>query len=140
MAPAATTAAVLTWHTDIAVAKAAAAARGTKLMLLFTGSDWCPPCKAQKAEIFDQPDFAAWAASRIEAVYLDFPTPAKALPAAQAAHNRALATSYEVQSYPTVIFATADGTRIGQLRGHGRGTALLTWTRQAEGILAAPAP
>lgn len=102
------------WSTDYAAAMARAQAEQRPLLLKFTGSDWCPPCKRLAAEVFDTPEMAAYAEAELVAVYIDFPR-TKPLPAEVRAQNDRLAEQYGVTAYPTVKVVAPDGQVLGQL-------------------------
>ena len=91
------------WLTDMEQAKAQAKAERKDLLVVFTGSDWCPPCKMLKKTIFMDPEFAT-ITSDFVLVELDFPRSIE-LPDEQKAHNDRWSTAWEINSYPTVILA-----------------------------------
>ena len=90
------------WQTDFAQAAKRAIDEDKDLLLLFTGSDWCPPCKKLEDEILSKQDFIDEAQRLFVFVILDFPKEKK-LPAALAQQNKKLASRYGVEGYPTVI-------------------------------------
>ena len=109
------------WTTDLAAARARAAAENKDVLMLFTGSDWCPPCMQLEAEVFSRAP-----ASRLEddfvPVLFDFPN-GKPQPPELVAANAAAQEAYGVEGYPTVLLTTPDGTRYGQVRYGGGGPA-----------------
>lgn len=113
-----------TWLTDAALAQTRAKAEGKMVMLEFTGSDWCPPCKKMKAEVFPSADFKAFAEKNLVLVELDFPQ-RKKLPAAQQQANDALAKKYGVNAFPTLIFLRPDGSKAGELVGYTDAKSLI---------------
>ena len=46
----------LTWHTDMEKAIAIATKENKKMLLFFTGSDWCGWCKKLQNEVFKTSD------------------------------------------------------------------------------------
>src|SRR4051794_12496064 len=50
------------WLDNIDRAKAQAKAENKRILLDFTGSDWCPNCKTLAKEVFSQKEFQAYAA------------------------------------------------------------------------------
>jgi protein disulfide-isomerase len=101
------------WLTDVHVALDKAAAQHKYVMLDFTGSDWCGWCKKLKAEVFDQSEFIAFAKENLVLVEVDFPHQ-KQLSAAQQEANNALARTYEIRGYPTIIFIDSMSRKVGQ--------------------------
>jgi thiol-disulfide isomerase/thioredoxin len=61
------------WHSDYAAALAQAGREKKLVLLNFTGSDWCPPCKRLEADVFSRPEFRAYAAKNLVFVKIDFP-------------------------------------------------------------------
>lgn len=101
------------WITDAAEARRSAAADRRPILMLFTGSDWCPWCVKLDQEILATPAFKEWAAAKVVLLYLDFPRQ-KQIDAAQLEANRALQQQYGVRGYPTVVLTDAAGTQLGQ--------------------------
>ena len=60
------------WLTDLDAAKAQAVKENKPVLVDFTGSDWCPPCKALHKNVFESAEFAA-VASKYVLVELDYP-------------------------------------------------------------------
>ncbi len=118
------------WETSWETARDQASS-GKKIVLVnFTGSDWCHWCKRLKAEVFDQPEFATWAAERAVLLEVDFPRNQE-LPAAQAAQNQRLQQQFDpyIEGYPTVLLLGSDGQIRGKL-GYVAGGAP-AWIRNA---------
>lgn len=100
-----------TWHTDFTKASAIAQQSNRKLFILFTGSDWCPPCQALKKNVLSKAAFQSAAMKEYVFVMCDFPN-RKKLSAAQKAHNKKMASKYKVKAYPTVILTNAKGKKL----------------------------
>ena len=52
------------WETDYGKALEKAKAENKRVLLDFTGSDWCGPCIQFRKRVLSRPDFAAYAAKR----------------------------------------------------------------------------
>lgn len=98
------------WRTDFVAAQAEAAASKRRLLVLFTGSDWCPPCMRFEADVAHAPDFLNLATTSFVLVKLDYPRSAPQSPALRA-RNEALREKYQVESYPSLLVISADGTK-----------------------------
>ena len=61
------------WLDDIENAKEQAKQGGKRILLDFTGSDWCGWCKKLDAEVFSQQEFKDYAAKKLVLVEVDFP-------------------------------------------------------------------
>jgi len=96
------------WMTDVPKALAKAKTEKKKVLLHFTGSDWCPPCKALHANVLTTKEFEDYANKNFVLVELDFPR-TKEQPAALKKANADLAKKYNLEGYPTSIVLDADG-------------------------------
>src|SRR6267154_1770412 len=105
-------AAEVEWFTDINVAMAKARAENKFVMLDFTGSDWCGPCKKLKSDVFDQPEFAEFANVNFVMVEVDFPRNKPQTPLQQQM-NQQLAELFQIKGYPTIIVLNSAGDRVG---------------------------
>ena len=119
------------WSTDYESSMKKAAAEDRLVLLEFTGSDWCPPCKMQAKEVFDQPAFAEFAEANLIPVKLDFPRNAAQSDEVKAA-NRALAEKYAVQGVPTVILLDSKGAELAREVGYQGGgvDGFIAWVNQ----------
>jgi thioredoxin-related protein len=107
-------AAELNWMTDLPAAQAKAKAEKKRILMNFTGSDWCGWCIRLKREVFDTPKFAAYAQKNLVLVEVDFPNKKKQNAALKKA-NQALQDKYKVEGYPTLIVLDGNGKKLGQL-------------------------
>ena len=89
---------------------------GKPILALFTGSDFCPPCKVLHDEVFDTKEFAAWAKSHVVLLEVDLPLKSS-LSEAQQEENKALEARFNIAGYPTTLIMTADGTVLGSIPG-----------------------
>ena len=106
------------WLTDLDAAKAQGVKENKPVLVDFTGSDWCPPCKSLHKVVFESPEFAA-AASRYVLVELDFPR-GKPQSAELKAKNREWQQKYAVNSFPTILLLDAkSGEVFGRVGGFG---------------------
>ncbi len=113
----ATAAATANWGTDLPAALAQAQSSGKAVLIVFTGSDWCPPCKMLKQNVFDKPAFPAFAQKNFELVDIDIPN-GNHVSDEQKALNRALAQAMNVQGFPTSLILSKDGAIIGGFVGY----------------------
>src|SRR5690348_207932 len=91
---------------DKAVAEAKTA---NKVVLLdFTGSDWCPPCKLLDANVLSTKEFKDYAEKHLVFLVVDFPEN-KPLPADLKSENAALAKKFDIEGYPTLILLDGEG-------------------------------
>jgi thioredoxin-related protein len=113
----------LPWIFDLAAAKVKAKAEGKNLLVDFTGSSWCPPCKQLNKGVFASPEFAAFSQNVI-LVSLDYPPAKKRRPENIQADPKlaalmALKQEYGVAGFPTVILLSPDHREIARIVGYG---------------------
>ena len=109
------------WYTDLDEAKAVAAKENKPLLVDFTGSDWCGYCIKLHAEVFDKPEFEAFAKNYV-LVELDFPSK-KPQPPEEKAKNKATQAKFGVSGFPTVLLLDAKtGEAYGRQSGYGPGS------------------
>jgi len=96
------------FKTDFSAAKAEAAKEKKAMLVIFTGSDWCPPCKALHKNIFSKKEFVKGAEKDFVIVELDYPRKKKQSDALKK-QNQELAKKYKIRGYPTVLLMDAKG-------------------------------
>ena len=97
------------WTVSFAEAKAQAAKEGKKILMEFTGSDWCPPCKALHAKVLSQEVFKTEAPKNFILLKLDNPRDKSNQSVAEQAQYRKLSAQYKVSGVPTIILADDQG-------------------------------
>ncbi len=109
------------WLTDLDEAKKVATKENKPILVDFTGSDWCGYCIKLHAEVFDKPEFEAFAKDYV-LVELDFPNK-KPQPADVKAKNREIQQKFAVTGFPTILLIDAkSGEAYGRESGYGPGT------------------
>lgn len=93
------------WMTDLDKAKEKAKTDKKPVMVLFTGSDWCPPCKMMHKAVFAKDEFKKKAEKKYLLVVLDIP---KKDPEMKK-KNGAIMGKLGVQGVPTIILFNKDG-------------------------------
>ncbi|MDB6063934.1 MAG: trxA [Pedosphaera sp.] len=106
------------WLTDLPKALEKAKTEKKLVMMEFTGSDWCPPCKALHKNVMTSPEFEAYASTNLVLVELDFPHK-KEQSAELKKSNAALAEKYKIEGYPTVIVLDENGKELSKDVGYG---------------------
>ncbi|HWL09959.1 MAG TPA: thioredoxin family protein, partial [Planctomicrobium sp.] len=108
----------LNWFTNLEKAQEAARAQKKDLLLLFTGSDWCAPCRQLKKQILDTREFAERINDKYVLLELDFPNGTE-LPQEQVEQNRKLSGQLNNSGYPSIYFADAEILPYGKIVGFG---------------------
>ena len=105
------------WRTDWDIAKVEAEQANKKLILVFSGSDWCIPCIKLEKEIWESLSFTQYAEQYYVLFRADFPKRKKnKLPEKIQKLNDRLASEYNSKGYfPLVVVLDAKGKVKGQL-------------------------
>jgi thioredoxin-related protein len=120
------------WYTDWDKAEKASKAQNKPILMDFTGSDWCGWCIKLHDEVFSTSAFQTWADKNVILLEVDFPRKSEMTPKQKAA-NEALAKKYGVQGFPTIVFASADGSELGRY-GYDKGGPEV-WTKKASEMI-----
>src|SRR5690606_2750379 len=89
------------WSEDYPSALASARETNQPVFLLFTGSDWCPPCMQLEEKVFSSPVFAQFAEENMVLMKADFPRGEQDESIAK--QNAGLQRQYPIQGFPTVM-------------------------------------
>jgi thioredoxin-related protein len=96
-----------------------AAKDGKYVFALFTGSDWCPPCKKLDHDVLETEQFKQLADEKLVKVVFDFPRkPENQLSTEQAAYNNNSAQKFFVEGFPTVIIFDKTGRELKRWVGY----------------------
>lgn len=119
------------WSTNYNESLQKAASQNRMVLLEFTGSDWCPPCKKQAKDVFEKPSFEEFAKDNLVPVKLDFPRRSEQSAETKAA-NQALAQKYNIDGFPTLILLDSKGTELAREVGYGGGgvEAFIAWVNK----------
>ena len=90
------------WHTDVNEALEVAFEENKKILLFFTGSDWCGWCIKLQKEVFKTSKFEKWSDGLV-LVELDYPRRTAQTEKIKA-QNKQLQQMFGVRGYPTVLF------------------------------------
>lgn len=104
------------WLTDLDAGKKQAAAENKAVLVEFTGSDWCPPCKALRKNVLTTPAFNEYANKNFVLVELDFPNSKPQTPA-EKQKNNAWSKQYNVNGFPTILVMDPQGNVYGGFVG-----------------------
>lgn len=108
----------LNWLTDINEAKSISSKEKKPILVYFTGSDWCPPCKMLKEDFFNSEKFEEKAKGMV-LVMVDMPRRVDIITEAQKKKNIALAQQYnKAGSYPNIVALNGKGKVIGEISGY----------------------
>lgn len=106
------------WLTSVPKALEKAKTEKKLVMLEFTGSDWCPPCKALHKNVMTSAEFEEYAAKNLILVELDYPR-GKEQSDDLKKSNKELLKKYGIQGFPTVILLNGEGKELSKDVGYG---------------------
>lgn len=121
------------WMTDLNAALAKAKQEKKIVLMDFTGSDWCPPCKKLRSTVLDSTVFKEYAAENLVLVEVDFPRSKPQSKELKAA-NEKLQAKYKIEGFPTIILLDADGKQLSSEVGYG-GTSPKEYIKKIEGVI-----
>ena len=103
------------WWTNLEQAKARAKKDNKRILALFTGSDWCPPCRQFEATVAHDEQFAGIFANSFVFFKSDWlrNTPQ---PRAMQAEVSRVGHKYGISRYPTLKVLSADGEVLGDVK------------------------
>lgn len=106
------------WLTDLSKAQAKAKTEKKLVLMDFTGSDWCPPCKALYKNVLSTPEFIDYAKKNLVLVEVDFP---RSKPQAEELKkaNQVLQEKFKIEGYPTIIVLDSEGKELSKEVGYG---------------------
>lgn len=96
------------WSEDYESSMKLAKEENKPVLLLFTGSDWCPPCQYMERNVYTTEAFEDFADEHLVLVKADFLRRTKQAPDV-ARQNSALAGEYGIEAFPTVFVLSPDG-------------------------------
>lgn len=105
------------WKYDFDEAQTIARSEHQNIVLVFTGSDWCPPCKKLEKNILNTEEFQKFAADNYIWIRADFPKRKhNKLPEIQQKKNQELADRYNKRMvFPAVLMLNPEGKVLGTI-------------------------
>lgn len=107
------------WLTDYANAQVVAKKTNSNILMYFTGSDWCSPCKALKKDLFDTSQFKEVAKDYV-LLYVDLPRKKELLSAKEMQQNKALLSQWNKKGvFPLISLVNSEEKEVASLSGYG---------------------
>lgn len=120
------------WMTSYKEALAKAKKEKKLVLADFTGSDWCSWCSKLKTEVFDTPEFKAWAEKNVVLLEIDFPRQ-KPIAEDLKKQNEELQKEFKVDGYPTILFLDSSGKKKGKMGYEAGGPKV--WIEMAQKLI-----
>jgi len=114
------------WLVSFEKAKAESAKQGKPILMEFTGSDWCPPCKALAKNVFSKDVFKTEMPKHYILLKLDNPRDKSKQTPEEIAQYKTLSKQYKITGVPSILLTDADGTPFYRTSGYG-GQAAKEW-------------
>ncbi len=95
------------WTADLAKALEQAKKEKKAVLVEFTGSDWCPPCKMMRKEVFSKKEFTEAASKNYILVEVDFPRAEDQKEILE--KSKPFAEKYKIDAFPTVVLLDSEG-------------------------------
>ena len=92
-----------------------------RMLLVFSGSDWCGFCKRLDDDVLSEKKFIRQVSRKYVPVYVDSPRDRSLLSARAQDRNPGLIDRYSPNGYPTVVVTDADGEELARFSGYGGG-------------------
>ena len=120
------------WVRSFAEAKELAAKEGKSILMEFTGSDWCPPCKALHKNVLGTDAFKNEITKDFILLVLDNPRDKTLVTDAEQEQYKKLSAQYKVTGVPTVFLSDAEGRPYHKQVGYS-GDPADKWVANARG-------
>lgn len=109
----------LEWYTNLEQAQKKAKKKNLPILMYFTGSDWCAPCKSLKEDFFETPTFLT-KASNVILVMIDYPRRIDIISEEQMEYNKGIILKYNKEkAFPLLVGLTQKGREIDRISGYG---------------------
>ena len=108
----------LTWLTNLEEAKSLSKEQNKTILVYFTGSDWCSPCKMLKEDFFSTEEFKL-ASQDLILVMVDYPRRVDIISQEQLEYNKGLIDRYNKDGvFPKLLALNARGKERGMISGY----------------------
>jgi len=88
------------------------------ILMYFTGSDWCGPCKVLDKDLFHTEKFKALADKDLVLLEVDIPRRKDIVSADKMSENLYLQSKYKVKAFPTLMMVNHKGRKIAEKKGY----------------------
>ncbi len=107
------------WLKDYDTAIKVSKKENKNVLVYFTGSDWCPPCKMLKRDLFDTNEFSELSSNYV-LLYIDIPRNRDLLSEEQWNHNQELFKKLNKKGvFPMLAIVNEKGKMLDEYSGYG---------------------
>ena len=107
----------LDWVSSYKKAQKISKKQGKPILIYFTGSDWCGPCKILDKKLFHTQKFAEYANKNLVLYKADVPRNKDLVDAKTKKVNKMLSKKYKQRSFPTLVMVNYRGKELGVKHG-----------------------
>lgn len=105
------------WQENFNTATKKAKSEKKPILIYFTGSDWCGPCKKLDKELFSTEKFKKFSDTNLVLYKANFPYNMDLVSAKKRITNTKLSERYNQSSFPTIIVINEQGEVLGRKNG-----------------------
>ncbi|UMB60558.1 thioredoxin family protein [Lutibacter sp. A80] len=106
------------WEQDFSIAEKLTKSTDKPMMIFFTGSDWCGPCKMLVADVFESEKFKNEFKDEFILYEADTPRNKNLITGSQKVDNDKLKKKYNVNSFPTIVVVNGKGKEIARKKSY----------------------
>ena len=107
------------WLVSFEKAKQQAAKEGKPILMEFTGSDWCPPCKALHKNVLVKDDFKNEMPKHFVLLKLDNPRDKSKQTPEEIEQYKKLSQQYKITGVPSILLVDTEGAVFFRTSGYG---------------------
>ena len=106
------------WQEDYSKVKKLAKSENKPILIFFTGSDWCGPCKMLVSDVFKTEKFKKLSEEEFILYEANFPRNKDLISKSQKNDNSKLKETFGINTYPTVVILDPKEKELGRLKGY----------------------
>lgn len=99
----------INWQTNYSQAVSQAQSSGKPIVILFTGTSWCPACMQLERTVLNNPEFAQMVGQNFVFLKAEFPNYGDAVATSP---YKPLLDNYQVDAFPTMVVINASGQQL----------------------------
>ncbi|SDX47760.1 Thioredoxin-like domain-containing protein [Lutibacter oricola] len=105
------------WEESFTKAERLSKSKNKPMLIFFTGSDWCGPCKMLIEDFFSTEKFSSYK-DKYVLYEADYPRNRDLVSASQKKDNSKLQKKYGVSSFPTIVIVDSKGKELDRRKGY----------------------
>ncbi|MFY9242866.1 MAG: thioredoxin family protein [Polaribacter sp.] len=109
---------ILKWQSNYAEALKKSKEENKPVLIYFTGSDWCGPCKVLDEKLFHTEKFKELSDKSLILLEVDIPHKLDLLTPEKIKENFTLQLDYKVKSFPTLLMVNYKGKKLAEKSGY----------------------